>query len=128
MRTVEEIKVDINNYMNYGTQAQIDKVWLEWFRVIAQGIEPDRLEEICRAEREGRCEVLPCKVGDTVYWCSRFGNAIYKGKVFEIKISNFGFDLELRNADNQRFLREAEKCHFTRQAAERALKEREQDV
>jgi len=27
----------------------------------------DRLEEICNAERDGRCVVLPCKVGDTVY-------------------------------------------------------------
>lgn len=27
----------------------------------------DRLEEICTAEKEGRCVVLPWKVGDTVY-------------------------------------------------------------
>jgi hypothetical protein len=27
----------------------------------------ERIEEICDAERNGRCVVLPCKVGDTVY-------------------------------------------------------------
>jgi FtsZ-binding cell division protein ZapB len=34
---------------------------------ITDGVHLDRLEEICNAEREGRCVVLPCKVGDTVY-------------------------------------------------------------
>ena len=27
----------------------------------------DRLRELCAAERDGRCVVLPCKVGDTLY-------------------------------------------------------------
>lgn len=27
----------------------------------------ERVEEICVAERDGRCVVLPCKVGDTLY-------------------------------------------------------------
>ena len=31
------------------------------------GISIDRLSEICNAEREGRCMVLPCKIGDTIY-------------------------------------------------------------
>lgn len=35
-------------------------IWVE-------DIDPNRLEEICNAEREGRVAVLPCKVGDTVY-------------------------------------------------------------
>ena len=29
---------------------------------ITDGVHLDRLEEICNAEREGRCVVLPCKV------------------------------------------------------------------
>ena len=31
------------------------------------GVSPDRLRELAQADREGRCVVLPCKVGDTVY-------------------------------------------------------------
>ena len=27
----------------------------------------DRLQELAQADREGRCVVLPCKIGDTVY-------------------------------------------------------------
>ena len=33
----------------------------------ALGITPDRLHELAQADREGRCVVLPCKIGDTVY-------------------------------------------------------------
>lgn len=32
----------------------------------------DRLTEMCEAERDGRCVVLPCKVGDTVYIVENF--------------------------------------------------------
>ena len=31
--------------------------------------ELDRLKELAEADKEGRCLVLPCKVGDTVYIC-----------------------------------------------------------
>ena len=34
---------------------------------LTEGIGLDRLEEICAAERDGRCVVLPCKVGDVVW-------------------------------------------------------------
>jgi hypothetical protein len=39
-----------------------------WQRLTAcSDIPLDRLTEICNAERDGRCVVLPCKVGDTVW-------------------------------------------------------------
>lgn len=31
------------------------------------GLEPDRLRDLVQADREGRCVVLPCKVGDAIY-------------------------------------------------------------
>lgn len=67
MRTVEEIKGDIEYFSIVGPQHKLDMVWLEWFRAVAGTIEPDRLDAICQAEREQRAVVLPCKVGDTVY-------------------------------------------------------------
>lgn len=82
------------------------------------------LPDLFQAVEDGKVIELPCKVGDVLYWRSRFGNAVHDGKVYEIKISSFGFDLELRTAENQRFLRESEKCYSTREAAEQALKER----
>lgn len=33
----------------------------------------DRLRELAQLDREGRCVVLPCKVGDTVYLVNWFG-------------------------------------------------------
>lgn len=42
----------------------------------------DRLTEICEAERDGRCVVLPCKVGDTVHLIAR-------GYVEELKVRTF---------------------------------------
>ena len=34
----------------------------------ALGVEADRLRELAEADKEGRLVVLPCKVGDTVYF------------------------------------------------------------
>ena len=39
----------------------------------ALGVEPSRLREIAEAEKDGRCVVLPCKVGDTVWRIVRDG-------------------------------------------------------
>lgn len=78
MRSVEEIRKDyemvINNAeegMHPNTLEAIRKsswVYEEELRAaLTASIPLDRLEAICTAEREGRCVVLPCKVGDTVY-------------------------------------------------------------
>ena len=37
----------------------------------AMGVEADRLRELAEADKDGRCVVLPCKVGDTVYTNNR---------------------------------------------------------
>ena len=39
----------------------------------ALGVEPSRLREIAEAEKDGRCVVLPCKVGDIVWRIVRDG-------------------------------------------------------
>lgn len=83
------------------------------------------LPDLFQAVEDGKIVELPCRVGDVLYWRSRFGNAVHQGKVYEIKISSFGFDLGLRTAENQMFLRESEKCYSTRDAANQALRERE---
>lgn len=45
-------------------------VWVE-------GIDPNRITEICHAEREGRCVVLPVKQYTTVYYIA--DNRVYTG-------------------------------------------------
>lgn len=37
----------------------------------ALGVEPSRLRELADADKDGRCVVLPCKLGDTVYMIER---------------------------------------------------------
>lgn len=39
----------------------------------AMGVEPSRLRELAEADKDGRCVVLPCKVGDTVWRIIRDG-------------------------------------------------------
>ena len=48
----------------------------------ALGVEPSRLRELAEADKDGRVVVLPCKVGDTVYF-ALLGRIIEK-QVFSI--------------------------------------------
>lgn len=49
---------------------------------ILQGIDLDRLRELLEADRNGRCAVFPCKIGDTVYY--KEGRDVKEAKVEEI--------------------------------------------
>lgn len=82
MRTVDEIRADILQYKKYEDvpkelRKEYNEISLQMIQQeendiyrryeITKDIPFDRLQEICQAECEGRCVVLPCKVGDTVY-------------------------------------------------------------
>ena len=75
--------------------AYLDK----WTRrsAITHGISDERLIEICNAERDGRCVVLPCKVGDTVYLLNH-----HLGRIFENVVSSFsvGYGSNNKNTIN----------------------------
>lgn len=45
----------------------IEHYWMEAYSAIAGSISLDRLEEICQAERDGRCVVFAINAGDMVY-------------------------------------------------------------
>ena len=82
-----------------------------------------------QAEDDGLLVRLPCKIGDTVYWIhKRFNVAgIISGTVKTIKISSFGYDLEILNSCRI-IKREFEKVFLTREEAERALKEEQENA
>jgi len=89
MRTVEEIKKDIENYKinkrpNDGSEIEVYALQKELCHTLIGKIPLDRLEEICNAEREGRCVVMPCKVGDKIYTLSYKG--IDKKTVVQLNI------------------------------------------
>ena len=59
--TPEEIKAPFTEDTMINLEAQ------------ALGVEPSRLRELAEADKDGRCVVLPCKVGDTVWRIVRDG-------------------------------------------------------
>lgn len=65
----------------------------KWTRrsAIAHGISDERLIEICNAERDGRCVVLPCKAGDTVWVINHHLSRIFENKVTKIAVG-YGSD------------------------------------
>lgn len=49
-------------------EIDMDHEAAEQLRQLCQGCDLDRLEELAEADKDGRVVVLPCKVGDTVYF------------------------------------------------------------
>lgn len=127
MRMIEEIEADIRaNHMRECTDDQpelweeicdkYDELRLEYYKTLTTGIDFERLEEICQAERENRCVVLPCKMGDELW----FVVTKYRGKKSEYSFVKGGWLCEsnffsvLNNFGKTVFL--------TREEAENALK------
>lgn len=95
-------------------------------------IDLDRLRELAKADREGRCVVLPCEVGSTVYM-------LFCGEVVEKRIGQFhvnGYtspkiwaDIDCDWSTTQRVrwdLAFGKTVFLTREEAEAALKEAEE--
>ena len=84
----------------------------------------DRLRELAQADREGRCVVLPCKIGDTLYRIQRF-----KRRKNWKKEAEFIRRVELNRNNFWRIVIDGElgkTVFFTRAEAEAALR-REQE-
>ena len=101
--------------------------------IMGDEYELDELREMIQAKREGRCVVLPCKVGDEIYQPTR--NFISTFRVRYIEISACGnlfinTSLEDGIVFNGLGFPESElgkTVFLTRSEAENALKAREQD-
>lgn len=72
----------------------------------AFGLPIDRLRELAQADREGRCVVLPCKVGDTVYqvddirvYALEVRNLIYDAGILAFDVSTIGKTVFLTRAE-----------------------------
>lgn len=97
----------------------------------------DRLRELVQADREGRCVVLPCMIGDTVYVLNH-----HLGRVFENEVTGFsvGYPSDNRNSVSTVYVGKCGSKTFrrwkfqqfwktvflTREDAEAALKEAEE--
>jgi hypothetical protein len=67
VRTIEEIKADLEYAVSEERCALTEKLYNELCGAIADGIPVSELETMCTAWKDKRCVVLPCKVGDTVH-------------------------------------------------------------
>jgi len=155
MRKIEEIKADIDktqgcmfnrhdcdnqcekcDYLNYDKNYfKLREENYQWYQdqnrraTAIVGIETDRLSKMCAAERDGRCVVLPCKVGDQVFeiafdtsncpTCLGLGGACYGcDAAIASKIVEGKFDLYMLKMWGKVY-------HKTREAAEAAREAKE---
>lgn len=83
----------------------------------------DRIIELAEADRDGRVVVLPCKVGDTVYWVH--GAVITECRVHRVQKNRNGLYICLKsNVSHGAFradLSIGKTVFLTREEAERAL-------
>ena len=98
----------------------------------ALGVEADRLRELAEADKDGRCVVLPCKAGDTVYEVtSRKTISEYRVKAIRVELfcTFIEWDIVAGFVDKSIFgvpVDEIGKTVFlTHEEAEKALREME---
>ena len=101
-------------------EIDMDHEAAEQLRHLCRDCDLDRLEELVKADRDGRLAVLPCKVGDTVYF-ALLGRIIEK-QVFSIV--SFSNSTRIYCDGTSEYFRPEDigKTFFlTREAAEKAL-------
>ena len=102
-------------------EIDMDHEAAEQLRHLCRGCDLDRLEKLAEADKAGRLVVLPCKVGDTVYF-ALLGRIIEK-QVFSIV--SFSNSTRIYCGGTSEYFRPEDigKTFFlTREAAEKALK------
>ena len=88
---VREILLRLAAYEDTGWTPEMlrkmgENAWHLWdFAKAAENMTVGRLKELAEADKDGRLVVLPCKVGDTVYYPDR-------GKSIEAKVISYTVD------------------------------------
>ena len=124
----DELQKELNAYTATGLKpleievikAKIDKVWQ-----MMQNIDEEKLahmEMLVEAENEGRLLIVPCSVGQKVFW--KHNGVITECKVHRVSLNRTGLFLHLRSTVSHGAFR-AETCmgksvFLTRQEAEQA--------
>ena len=65
-------------------EIDMDHEAAEQLRHLCRDCDLGRLEELVKADKEGRTVVLPCKVGDTLY-------RVFAGEILEHKVGNMRY-------------------------------------
>lgn len=90
--------------------------------LLGESYDLDRLKQLIEADREGRCVVLPCKVGDILWSFSIYSSKVYSFSVTDTSTLN---GKTVINTDRMFVIGEndfGETIFKTREEAESALK------
>lgn len=110
-----EYKIDIEK----SVQNILDRIYERF------GVSAERLVELAEADKEGRCIVAPCAVGDKVYFIGgMYGRTVREAEVEEIYYGET-FALGVSTGVTTFTLQESE-YFLTREEAEKEIKEREE--
>jgi len=85
------------------------------------------LIDCIRSDMEGRLIVLPCKVGDTVYYIPSYAKKIYSGICHCISIHSGGIQVHLYDVDGDNVSLSPKRVFRTREEAEAALERSKSD-
>ena len=112
MRTVEEIeradrtlakdlKAMLADKECYGEMTGYQVTTVDFLADVLDGISDKRLAEICAAEKDGRCVVLPCKTGDTINafrWdCEKERIYVISDKVTSVTTNKNGYTIKTKS-------------------------------
>ena len=109
------------------TPSDVHSLWGEWNAMMSAlnsiGGGYERLRQLAEADKDRRLVVLPCKVGDTVYWVH--GAVITECKVYRVQKNRKGLYICLKsNVSHGAFradLSIGKTVFLTREEAEEAL-------
>ena len=124
-RNWEEAKIDLKHEMGY---SHIWKRLAEIENILGDDgddYDLDRLKELVEADRDSRCVVLPCRVGDTLYYIGGTYKTLIKPvTVEEVYIGDGVFDVGVSSGFTTFTLQEKE-WYKSKKEAEAALEKME---
>ena len=104
----------------------LQKDWIDLCTIVGECGGIDRLRELAEADKDGRLVVLPCKMGDTVYWVH--GAVITECKVYRVQKNRKGLYICLKSKMSHGAFRTdlcfGKSIFLTREEAEKVLEAR----
>ena len=112
-------------FANWEGSVKEDKISLILSKIFGEDYNIDHLKELVEADRDGRCVVLPCRVGDTLYYIGgTYKTLIKPATVEEVYIGDGVFAVGVSSGFKTFTLQEKE-WYKSKKEAEAALERME---
>lgn len=114
-------------FANWEGSVKEDEISLILSKIFGEDYNIDRLKELVEADRNGRCVVLPCRVGDTLYYIGGTYKTLIKPvTVEEVYIGDGVFAVGVSSGFTTFTLQEKE-WYKSKKEAEAALERMEEE-